>query len=79
AVYAYMPRIIRYYLDEDPILDNVDTNICREPEGLAKTMDQLDQLVTKPVGEAGGYGVVVGPRASKRELGRLRRKLKDDP
>ena len=79
AVYAYMPRIIRYYLNEDPILENVPTNICREPEGLKLTLDKLDQLVTKPVGEAGGYGVVIGPRASKRELKDLRSKLKKDP
>lgn len=79
AVYAYMPRIIKYYLDEDPILSNVPTNICREPEGLAKTLDNLENLVTKPVGESGGYGVVVGPRASKKELSDLRRKLKADP
>lgn len=79
AVYAYLPRIIKYFLDEDPIIENVPTNICREPEGLAKTLDQLDQLVTKPVGESGGYGVVVGPRASQRELSQLRAKLKADP
>lgn len=79
AVYAYMPRIIRYYLGEDAILQNVPTNICREPEGLARTLDNLDQLVTKPVGESGGYGVVIGPRASKRELASLRAKVKDDP
>lgn len=79
AVYAYLPRIIKYFLDEDPILSNVPTNICREPEGLAKTLDNLDKLVTKPVGESGGYGVVVGPRASKRELSQLRAKLKADP
>ncbi len=79
AVYAYMPRIIKYYLDEDPILSNVPTNICRETKGLQKTLDRLDQLVTKPVGEAGGYGVVVGPKASKRALRELRAKLKDDP
>ena len=79
AVYAYMPRIIKYFLDEDPIIQNVPTNICREPEGLATTLDNLDQLVTKPVGEAGGYGVVVGPRASRRELAGLRTKLKADP
>ncbi len=79
AVYAYMPRIIRYYLNEDPILENVPTNICRESEGLKLTLDKLDQLVTKPVGEAGGYGVVIGPRASKRELRELRAKLKKDP
>lgn len=79
AVYAYVPRIIRYYLDEDPILPNVPTNICREPKGLKKTLDNLDRLVTKPVGEAGGYGVVIGPRASKKELNALRAKLAADP
>lgn len=79
AVYAYMPRIIRYYLDEDAIIENVPTNICREAEGLARTLDNLDQLVTKPVGESGGYGVVIGPRAGKRELAQLRAKLKADP
>jgi uncharacterized circularly permuted ATP-grasp superfamily protein len=79
AVYAYMPRIIRYYLDEDPILDNVPTNICREPAGLKKTLANLDKLVTKPVGEAGGYGVVIGPRASQRELQKLKALLKSNP
>jgi uncharacterized circularly permuted ATP-grasp superfamily protein len=79
AVYAYMPRIIRYYLKEDPVLSNVPTNICRERKGLAKTLDKLDELVTKPVGEAGGVGVVVGPRASKQDLRELRRKLVADP
>lgn len=79
AIYAYMPRIIRYYLDQDPILANVDTNICREEKGLAQTLDNLDKLVTKPVGEAGGYGVVIGPHASKRTLNELRAKLKADP
>ncbi len=79
AVYAYMPRIIRYYLDEDPILDNVQTNICRESAGLAKTLANLDKLVVKPVGEAGGYGVVIGPRATKRELRELKALLESDP
>jgi len=79
AVYAYMPRIIRYYLKEDPILSNVPTNICRERKGLARTLDKLDELVTKPVGEAGGVGVVVGPRASKKDLSELRRNLVADP
>jgi uncharacterized circularly permuted ATP-grasp superfamily protein len=79
AVYAYMPRLIRYYLDEDPIIENVETNICRESEGLQKTLDNLDKLVTKPVGEAGGYGVVVGPHASKRDLRTLRASLLSNP
>ena len=79
AVYAYMPRIIKYYLDEDPILSNVQTNICGEEEGLKKTLANLDKLVTKPVGEAGGYGVVVGPRSSKRELAKLRKLVEANP
>ncbi len=79
AVYAYMPRIIRYYLSEDPILANVPTNLCCEPKGLVKTLDHLSELVVKPVGEAGGYGVVVGPRASRRALAEVRRKLQADP
>ena len=79
AVYAYVPRIIRYYLGQDPILENVPTNICGEPDGLKKTLENLENLVVKPVGESGGYGVVVGPRASKRQLSDLRAKLKSDP
>jgi len=79
ALYAYMPRIIRYYLDEDPILENVETNICREKEGFARTLDNLDSLVIKPVSESGGYGIVIGPKASKKALAEVRAKLKADP
>lgn len=79
AIYAYMPQIIHYYLDEDPILENVQTYICREPDQLAYVLDNLEQLVVKPVAESGGYGIVVGPKASKQELDELRELLKDDP
>src|ERR1700722_12158757 len=79
AVYAFMPRIIRYYLDEEPVLPNVETHICREPEGLRYTLDRLDRLVVKPVGEAGGYGITIGPKASGAELEKGRPKLLDDP
>ena len=79
AIYAYMPAITRYYLDQDPILPNVPTNICRESEALEYTLAHLDELVVKPVGESGGYGVVVGPRASKSELESLRSSLKANP
>jgi uncharacterized circularly permuted ATP-grasp superfamily protein len=68
AVYAYMPRIIKYYLGEEALIQNVETNICREQEGLQYTLDNLDKLVIKPVGESGGYGITIGPRASKEEL-----------
>jgi uncharacterized circularly permuted ATP-grasp superfamily protein len=79
AIYAYMPRIIKYYLDEDPILPNVDTRICREPEGLQYTLDNLEKLVVKPVGESGGYGMLVGPHATAEEVKDMRAKLKADP
>ncbi len=79
AVYAYMPRIIRYYLGEDPVIENVQTNICREESALRYTLDHLDELVVKPVGEAGGYGITIGPRASRAELEDCRVKLLADP
>ena len=79
AIYAYMPRIIRYYLDQDPILPIVETHICREKEGLQYTLDRLDQLVVKPVGESGGYGITIGPKATKDELADARAKLIADP
>jgi uncharacterized circularly permuted ATP-grasp superfamily protein len=79
AVYAYMPRVIRYYLDQDPILPNVETHICREPDALRYTLDHLAELVVKPVGEAGGYGITIGPKASRQELEACRAKLLADP
>ena len=79
AVYAYMPRIIQFYLGEEAILPNVQTNICGEPEGLRYTLDNLDQLVVKPVGESGGYGITIGPRASSAELAAARAALLADP
>lgn len=79
AVYAYMPRIIRYYLDEDPILPNVETHLCREREGLQYTLDHLAELVVKPVGEAGGYGITVGPHATAEELEACRQQILERP
>ena len=67
AVYAYVPRIIRYFLDEEPILANVETYLCREKGGLAHTLDNLHELVVKEVGGSGGYGMLVGPHASAKE------------
>ena len=79
AIYAYMPRLIEYFLGEKPVLANVDTHICREKEGLDYTLEHLEELVLKPVGGSGGYGVVIGPRASKREIARTRKALKANP
>ncbi len=79
AVYAYMPSIIRYYLGEEAILPNVETHICRERDSLLYTLDHLAELVVKPVGEAGGYGITIGPKASRAELDECRVKLLADP
>ncbi len=79
AVYAYVPRLIRYYLAEDAILPNVETHLCAEADGLAFTLDRLDELVVKPVGESGGYGILVGPRASGAEREAMRGLLHANP
>ncbi len=79
AIYAYMPRIIKYYLDEDAILPNVETHICGEKAGLDYTLEHLHELVTKPVGESGGYGITVGPRATRAELDASRAAILADP
>lgn len=67
VVYAYVPAIIRYYLDEDPILNNVETFLCDDPEQRAYVLENLDKLVVKPANESGGYGMLVGPHSTKKE------------
>jgi uncharacterized circularly permuted ATP-grasp superfamily protein len=79
AVYAYVPRMIRYYLDEDAVLPNVETHICAEADGLAYTLAHLDELVVKPVGESGGYGIVIGPKASRADIESCRRRVLANP
>jgi uncharacterized circularly permuted ATP-grasp superfamily protein len=79
AVYAYIPRVIRYFLGEEPALPNVETWVCREPEALRLTLDRLEELVVKPVGASGGYGITIGPRASRQELEECRARLLADP
>jgi uncharacterized circularly permuted ATP-grasp superfamily protein len=79
AIYAYVPRLIRYYLAEEPILENVETFLCRETQGLSHTLANLDKLVVKAVGESGGYGMLVGPHATKAERDAFAEKLRADP
>ncbi|MEZ0214967.1 MAG: circularly permuted type 2 ATP-grasp protein [Xanthobacteraceae bacterium] len=79
AVYSYMPEIVRFYLGEEPILKNVPTWRCREPDHLKYVLDHLDELVVKEVHGSGGYGMLIGPRASKAEIELFRNKLKQDP
>ena len=79
AVYCYMPRLIEYYLGEKPVLPNVETHICGEPDGLEYTLDNMDRLVIKPVGESGGYGITIGPECTADMLEVQRRKIVADP
>ncbi len=79
AVYAFVPEMIRYYLGEEPILPNVTTYTLWDDEQRAHVLDRLDQLVTKPVAEAGGYGIVIGRTASDEELAETRRNIEADP
>ncbi|MGI9310078.1 MAG: circularly permuted type 2 ATP-grasp protein [bacterium] len=79
SVYAYVPDMIRYYLSEEPILANVETRLCRRAEDLEYTLDNLDQLVVKRVGESGGYGMLIGPHASAAERAEYAEQIRADP
>jgi uncharacterized circularly permuted ATP-grasp superfamily protein len=79
AVYAYTPDMIRYYLGEQPILPIVETFLLRDPEVRTQILRNLDQYVVKPTGASGGYGVIIGPKASDRELAELRERIERDP
>ncbi len=79
AVYSYMPDIVRFFTGEEPILQNVPTHRCREPEALSYVLDNLGELVVKEVNGSGGYGMLVGPHATKRELDEFGRKLRHAP
>ena len=79
AVYSYMPEIVRFFTGEEPILKNVPSWRCREPDALAEVLERLDELVVKEVNGSGGYGMLVGPAATKDELAAFRDKLKASP
>ncbi|MCY3928282.1 MAG: circularly permuted type 2 ATP-grasp protein [Acidobacteria bacterium] len=79
SVYAYVPDMVRYYLSEEPLLLNVETRLCRRPEDLEYTLDNLEHLVTKRVGESGGYGMLVGPHSTAEEREVFAEKLRADP
>jgi uncharacterized circularly permuted ATP-grasp superfamily protein len=77
--YSYVPDLIRYYLDEEPVLPNVDTYRLEEDEARAWVLEHLDELVVKPVDGSGGKGLVIGPQATAAELEELRAKVLADP
>ncbi len=79
ATCAYVPEMIKYYLDEDPIIPNVPTYICDRPSELQHVLEHLQELVIKPVDMSGGYGVCIGDTLTKEEAEKLRAQIKANP
>lgn len=79
VVYAYVPRMVKFYLGEDPILPNVPTYLCSDPKELSYVLEHLDELVVKAANESGGYGMLIGPAASARERAEFADKLRENP
>jgi uncharacterized circularly permuted ATP-grasp superfamily protein len=79
AVYTYMPQIIKYYLNEEPILNNVHTYHCSRPDELKYVLEHVHELVIKPVDEAGGYGISIGNRLTKQEIETVKEQIKEHP
>ena len=78
-IYAHVPAMIRYYLDEEPIIENVPTYLCARPDDQRYVLEHLEQLVVKSVAEAGGYGMLIGPQASRSELADFDTKIRANP
>ncbi len=79
AIYAYVPEMIKYYLGQDAILNNVETYLCWREQDLQHVLANLDKLVVKKVGESGGYGMLVGPHASAEERAAYAEQVKANP
>jgi uncharacterized circularly permuted ATP-grasp superfamily protein len=79
AIYSYMPEIVRYYSGGEAKLPNVETYRCREPQALRYTLDNLDRLVVKLVDGSGGYGMLVGPTATRKQIEDFRAALVAEP
>lgn len=79
VVYAFVPQMIEYYLNEKPIIENVKTWLCDDPEQRAYVLDNLDSLVVKPANESGGYGMLIGPHSTKRQQDEFTRLIKANP
>jgi len=79
AIYSFMPEIVEFYTGEKPLLPNVQTWRCADPDSLKYVLDNLAELVVKEVHGSGGYGMLIGPTASKRDIAAFRRKLEASP
>jgi uncharacterized circularly permuted ATP-grasp superfamily protein len=79
VIYAYVPDMISYYLDEDPLLPNVETYLCFDKQQRDHVLNNIEKLVVKPANESGGYGMLIGPQASKEECEQFKRQIRNDP
>jgi len=79
VMYAFVPQVIRYYLDEDPILPNVPTFLCADTQQREHVLANLEHLVVKPANESGGYGMLVGPHSTKKQRAEFARLIRKDP
>jgi uncharacterized circularly permuted ATP-grasp superfamily protein len=79
VVYAYVPKIIKYYLNEEPILSNVETFLCEEPKSMKYVLENIEKLVIKEANEAGGYGMLIGPKSTREEQDMFRERIKANP
>ncbi|MGH1484964.1 MAG: circularly permuted type 2 ATP-grasp protein [Cellvibrionaceae bacterium] len=79
VIYAYIPQVIKYYLDQDPIIANVETFLCSDKKQRDYVIENIDQLVVKPANESGGYGMLVGPHSTKKEQAEFVQYIKKNP
>jgi uncharacterized circularly permuted ATP-grasp superfamily protein len=79
AIYHYVPEMVRFYLGEEPLLENVDTYLLTDPDVREQVLGRIDQLVVKPTGESGGKGVCIGPHAGEEELAQVAAAVRAQP
>ena len=79
VVYAYVPRIIKYYLGEEPVIPNVPTYLCSEEQDLEFVLEHMDELVVKAANESGGYGMLVGPHATREAIHEFKDRVRANP
>ncbi|MBT5152620.1 MAG: circularly permuted type 2 ATP-grasp protein, partial [Gammaproteobacteria bacterium] len=79
VVYTYVPAMIKYYLDEDPILPNVPSYMCSDKQQMKHVLENIENLVVKPADESGGVGMYIGPTETKRRTSEMRRQIKSNP
>ncbi len=79
VMYYFVPKIIKYYLDQEPLIGNVPTYLASEAEDRKYILDHLDELVVKAANESGGYGMLIGPQATQAEIAAFRKRVEEDP